>query len=102
MTSITPIADRLFGETLRAIAALDRQRADEARQIAAGIGKAASDWQAAREDVRRMREEAARILSDSLKLEEAAEQALADAHASARRALAVIAPPDDPKKLAAE
>lgn len=102
MSQLAPIAERLLDEALAAVRSLDRQRQDEARQVAAALLAAVRTWKAARADVRRLREEAARMVSESLKLEDAAEQEFSDAVVRIERALAVLGPPEDQTRLAAE
>lgn len=102
MSQLAPIAEKLMDEALAAFRSIDRQRQDEARQITAALLAAVRTWKDSRADVRRLREEAARMVSESLKLEDAAEQEFSDAITRIERALAVLGPPEASARLAAE
>jgi hypothetical protein len=100
MTAIEPIAARLFSETQRAIKALDDSRADAVRQVRAERKRAELARIERLADVRRAREEAARIISQSLKDEDEIEAEWRAAQDRMDRALAELAP-DAPAMLRA-
>lgn len=102
MTDLATITSRLFTETQRAIETLDRNHAAALQSIAAAIRAADSERRQSMAEVRKAREEAARIVAQSIKDEEDAERQWQAAVERIDRGLREMAPAQAGHMLAAE
>lgn len=92
MTDLAAITSRLFTEAQRAVETLDRNHVTAVQSIAAAIRTADTERRSSMAEVRKAREEAARIVAQYLRDEEDAEREWAAALDRIDRGLREMAP----------